>query len=49
MRATEEAEEFVEAPLERMKLRLVAQMRFTEPPGRVADRLQPVGNGRLLE
>jgi hypothetical protein len=49
MRAAEEAEVFVEATLERMERRLVAEVRFAEPPGRVARVMEPIPDGLLRE
>ena len=49
VRAAEEAEVLVEAALERMELRLVAEMRFAEPAGGVAGGLEAVADGCFLE
>jgi len=47
MSPTEEAEEFVESALLRVKLRLVAKVRLSKPPGGITRGLQPIGE-RLL-
>jgi len=49
MRPAEEAEVFVEAALQRVELRLVAEVRFAEPARRVAGLLEAIGQGRFLQ
>ena len=47
MRAAEEAEELVEAAVQRVELRLLAQVPLADQAGGVAGGLEPLGERRL--